>query len=119
MAWKCSKCNSHSEPNPKGVIGFVLLHGCMNCTKVKLPKLCKKCGHGPCICENGLGKALREIRLAKGYTIRDVEDKADISNPYLSQIENGRISDISFKKLLILCRFYGVDIKYFEKLVAN
>ena len=117
MAWKCSKCGAHGDPNPKGVIGFVMLHGCGNCTEVKLPKLCQKCGHGPCVCSTGLGKTLKEIRLAKGYTLREVANKCDVSNPYLSQVENGKVKDISFKKLIVLCKFYQIDIKYFEQFI--
>ena len=117
MSWKCEKCGSEGDKNTKETLGFILLRGCLNCTNIKIPRLCNKCGHGPCVCKNKLGKALKEIRIAKGYTLREVEDKCDISNPYLSQLENGKVIDISFKKLVILCRLYEVDIKYFEKLI--
>lgn len=120
MAWKCANCGAHGEPNQKGVIGFVLLHGCINCTKIKLPKMCKKCGCGPCMCrDKGLGKSLKEFRLAKGYTLREVESKCNISNPYLCQVENERVKDISFSKLVTLCKLYEIDIKYFEQFILT
>ncbi|ULG72973.1 helix-turn-helix domain-containing protein [Macrococcus brunensis] len=36
------------------------------------------------------GKYLKKLRLENGYTIRQVEMKTEISNAYLSQIENGK-----------------------------
>lgn len=114
MAWKCTKCGRHGDPNPKGVLGFFLLHGCMNCVEIKLPKpLNSRTYFG----NTNLGNALKEIRKAKGFTLRHVENKCGVSNPYLSQIETGKIKDIGFKKLVLLCRFYDVDIKYFEQFV--
>lgn len=35
MAWKCSRCGNKSEPNPKGVYNFVLLHECHKCCQHK------------------------------------------------------------------------------------
>lgn len=36
------------------------------------------------------GQYLKKLRLENGYTIRQVEMKTEISNAYLSQIENGK-----------------------------
>lgn len=38
-----------------------------------------------------LGEELRSIRLARGLTLRAVEEMTDISNAYLSQLETGKI----------------------------
>ena len=57
-----------------------------------------------------LGDYLRELRLALGWTLRDVEDlSGDISNAHLSQIENGRIERPSEAMLHDLALLYGVE----------
>jgi transcriptional regulator with XRE-family HTH domain len=40
-----------------------------------------------------LGALLADLRKAKGFSLREVEDATDkaVSNAYLSQLENGRI----------------------------
>ena len=40
---------------------------------------------------NNLGTYLKQIRKEKKYTLRAVEAKTEISNSYLSQVENGKI----------------------------
>lgn len=40
--------------------------------------------------EPDFGKYLKEIRLKKGLTLRDIEKKSGVSNAYLSQVENGK-----------------------------
>lgn len=65
-----------------------------------------------------IGKALREIRQARGFTLRQVK-KCGISISYLSQVEMGKVKEISFIKLLILCKFYGCNIKYFEQFIED
>jgi transcriptional regulator with XRE-family HTH domain len=42
-----------------------------------------------------LGELLKELRLANGLTLRDVEGITGISNAYLSQVENGQIKQPS------------------------
>lgn len=37
-----------------------------------------------------LGNYLREVREAKGYSIRYVAEKSGVSNAYISQIETGK-----------------------------
>lgn len=120
MSWECSKCGASGSPNKKEILGFVLLNGCVNCIEIKLPKMCNKCSHGPCVCRSGnkrIGQSLKEIRLAKGFTLRHIKSKCGVSNPYLSQVENGKVKEISFRKLSVLCKFYEIDIKYFEQFI--
>ena len=59
--------------------------------------------------ETELGKFLKESRLAAGLKLRDVEDRIDVSNAYLSQIESGRIRTPSPKVLFELAALYGVS----------
>lgn len=42
-----------------------------------------------------LGELLKDLRLANGLTLRDVEGLTGISNAYLSQVENGQIKQPS------------------------
>lgn len=54
------------------------------------------------------GSELRKIRKARGATLRGVEEATGISNAYLSQLENGKISKPSPNFLYKLARFYEV-----------
>lgn len=54
-----------------------------------------------------LGDFLRKARAAKELTLRDVEEKTDISNAYLSQIEGAKIKQPSPVTLHKLCELYG------------
>jgi len=55
-----------------------------------------------------LGSELRRIRKARGATLREVEDATGISNAYLSQLENDKISKPSPNFLYKLATFYEV-----------
>lgn len=56
---------------------------------------------------------LKFARKVKGLTLREVEGKTGISNAYLSQLENGHIIDPSFVKMMVLIRFYNLDVEDF------
>ncbi len=55
-----------------------------------------------------LGSKLRKLRKACEATLREVEDATGISNAYLSQLENGKISKPSPNFLYKLAGFYEV-----------
>ena len=57
-----------------------------------------------------LGPLLADLRVAKGLSLRQVEDAARgaVSNAYLSQLENGRIRKPSPNVLHSLAEVYGV-----------
>lgn len=59
------------------------------------------------------GETMRELRKAKGYTLRQVEDATGISNSYLSQMETGKINKPSNHVISLLINFYnnGVGIE--------
>lgn len=63
MAWKC-QCGAESEPNPKGVINFVLLDSCSNCHRYKISPhiLFKK--------SKGRKEVYKEFLLAHKYLIK-------------------------------------------------
>jgi transcriptional regulator with XRE-family HTH domain len=56
-----------------------------------------------------LGEELRRLRLEKGVTLREVEKATEISNAYLSQLENGKAEQPSPRVLHKLAEFYGVS----------
>lgn len=57
-----------------------------------------------------LGKRLKELRELSGLTLRQVEDSIQVSNAYLSQLENDKIKKPSASVLYKLATLYGVDI---------
>jgi transcriptional regulator with XRE-family HTH domain len=63
-----------------------------------------------------LGKYLKRIRRERGLTLRAVERKTEISNAYLSQIENGKITKPSPSILYKLANHYGIPYEDLMKL---
>ena len=59
---------------------------------------------------NELGVVLSDLRKAKGFSLREVEEATDkaVSNAYLSQLENGRIQKPSPNVLHSLATVYAV-----------
>ena len=56
-----------------------------------------------------IGSVLRRIRLRQGRTLQDVARAADVSLPYLSEIERGR-KEASSEVLAAICRALGVAL---------
>lgn len=56
-----------------------------------------------------LGSALREARLARGYSLSQVATATGISKSLLSLIENNR-SDITLQRLTLLAEHYGTHV---------
>jgi transcriptional regulator with XRE-family HTH domain len=59
---------------------------------------------------NKLGAVLADLRAAKGFSLRQVEEATDkaVSNAYLSQLENGKIQKPSPNVLHSLAEVYAV-----------
>ncbi len=55
------------------------------------------------------GQYLRELRKERNLTLRDIEERTDISNSYLSQLENGYIDQPSPRNLQRLAQVYGIS----------
>jgi|SRR6516164_568918 predicted transcriptional regulator len=83
------------------------------------------CGHAPYYC-NGNEHCLnifrepvintlpslelpdfKKLRKDSGLTLRILEEKTGISNPYLSQLETGKIKDPSYRIVVTLIHFYS------------
>jgi transcriptional regulator with XRE-family HTH domain len=62
-----------------------------------------------------VGKNIRAYRAAAGLTLEQLAEKADVSWPYLSEIERGR-ENISLDKLARLAKALNVTL---SRLVEN
>lgn len=56
-----------------------------------------------------LGDQLRFLREKAGLTLREVEKRSGISNPIISQYENGKVKQPSFQAVMKLCDVYGIS----------
>ncbi len=56
------------------------------------------------------GQFLRQLREDRQYALRDVEEMAQVSNAYLSQVERGERGVPHFKVLKRLANAYGVPL---------
>ena len=66
--------------------------------------------------EGRLAQYLRALRVAKRLTLRQVEESAGVSNAYLSQMEQGKMTQPSPHILQKLAQFYGIAYEeLFEK----
>lgn len=65
-----------------------------------------------------LSEVLKELRSAKDLSLRQVEKKTGISNPYLSQLENGKIKEPSPHMLHKLAEVYETPYNDLMKLAG-
>jgi len=68
--------------------------------------------------EMKLGEYLKQQRRLKNLTLRSVQEKTGISNAYLSQVENNKISKPSPSILHKLADCYGTSYKYLMELAG-
>lgn len=61
--------------------------------------------------EYTLGRLLAKARDREGLSLRAVAEKSGISNAYISQLESGRVSEPSPKKLAVLAHVYKVSYR--------
>ncbi|MEW6601391.1 MAG: helix-turn-helix transcriptional regulator [Nitrospirota bacterium] len=57
-----------------------------------------------------LGEYLKEARMKMGMSLREVEDRAGVSNAYISLIESGKRTDPHPNILKSLAAVYGLNI---------
>jgi transcriptional regulator with XRE-family HTH domain len=67
---------------------------------------------------NTLGSYLKQIRKRRNLTLRAVEEKTGISNAYLSQLENNKISRPSPSVLYKLAQCYNVSYEHLMRLAG-
>jgi transcriptional regulator with XRE-family HTH domain len=61
------------------------------------------------LAETDLGTALKEVRLARGYSLSQVAAATGISKSLLSLIENNR-NDVTLRRLHLLAEHYGTHV---------
>jgi len=66
-----------------------------------------------------LGEVLRKRREQLGLTLRGIEEKIGISNAYLSQVENEKITHPSPSVLQKLADFYSLSYNRLMKLAGH
>ena len=54
-----------------------------------------------------IGRRLRELRLARGYSQAELASLAGVTRSTLSRLENGTLSDLGATKLLALLELAG------------
>ena len=67
---------------------------------------------------SSLGITLKDARKNVGLTLRQVEEMTDISNAYLSQLENDKIKNPSVNILSKLSSLYKVSLTLSARLPA-
>ncbi len=60
------------------------------------------------------GQAVRKLRLAKGWTLAQLGERAGVPLSTLSKLELGQVS-LSYEKLMRLCRALEVDLESFVR----
>jgi transcriptional regulator with XRE-family HTH domain len=63
----------------------------------------------PVLLREALGEELREVRLRKGLTLREVAAKALVSLGYLSEVERGR-KEASSEMLASICEAHEITL---------
>ena len=56
------------------------------------------------------GEYIKDLRVDRKLTLREVEEKVHISNAYLSQVERGERGTPTMKILVKLAEVYGVPV---------
>jgi transcriptional regulator with XRE-family HTH domain len=65
-----------------------------------------------------VGSYFKALREAKGMTLREVEKLVDVSNAYLSQLEQGKVKQPSPLTLHKLAEVYGVSYEHLMEKVG-
>lgn len=65
-----------------------------------------------------LGMYLRDIRKAKGLSLKQVEEEIEVSASYINRLEKGNRQNPSIFVLEKLSSFYGLDLKIIMKLAG-
>lgn len=65
-----------------------------------------------------LGMYLRDIRKAKGFSLKKVEEEIEVSASYINRLEKGNRQNPSIYVLEKLSNFYGLDPKEIMKLAG-
>jgi len=59
-----------------------------------------------------VGEKIKKLRKEKGLTLQDLATSVGLGKSYIWEIENGRIKNPSFEKILIIAKALDVDVEY-------
>ena len=59
-----------------------------------------------------VGRRIRALRQGRGWTLRDLAQKCDLSTSFLSQVERG-LSSVSITSLHVICQALGTSLAEF------
>src|SRR4030042_645109 len=63
-----------------------------------------------------VGKRIRDLRTEKGWTLKELASKCELSTSFLSQVERG-LSSVSITSLHIICQALGMSLgEFFRQL---
>ena len=66
-----------------------------------------------------LGNELRRLRLDKNLSLQEAADEIGVTKQYLSLLENGKRSRISFELAIQITSCFGVTLDYLAKYVEG
>lgn len=58
---------------------------------------------------SGIGSRLRELRLARGYALREAAERSGVSRAHISKLENSTEANPTIAVLLKLQAAYGLE----------
>ena len=61
-------------------------------------------------------KCLKFLRGKKGWTQADLHRATGYERAYISKLESGRVTDISVRTAIRLCRAFGISVEEFAEL---
>lgn len=64
------------------------------------------------------GRLIQSARLARGLTLRQLEEKTELSNPFLSQLEN-HPTQLSFRNAIVLSETLNLDLAFMGELFMD
>ena len=64
-------------------------------------------------------KVLRDLRIRRKLTLKEVGKELNVTKGYISQIELGKVAIPKFRVLIALLEVYEVKPKYFEFLLGQ
>lgn len=114
MSWKCGNCGASGGVKTPGILDFTLLRECNNCAKVTVPDFStisisnEKSKH-----LNFNGLMLKKLREHRKISLRDMEVLTGFSNPYLSQLETGKVDNPSFILIARIAEIFNIPMDIF------
>ena len=66
-----------------------------------------------------IGKRLREVRLAKGLSQSAIQDRAGLSNAYVSRVERGHFSTLTLRVLERWVKALDIELYLWSAIIPS